>query len=152
MFRLKMSNFRPELLVRYKTAISEEQYQYLQKSLLPMYYFQKSLPRLPIPSLENTCERYLSAQKPLLDNDSYQFTEKMVSNFRKEDGPKLQQLLIAKDKAEKHTSYISEPWFDMYLRDRAPLPVNYNPLLMMKPDERPEYNNPVLRTTNLIIR
>lgn len=151
MFRLKVANLRPDLLVRYKTTMSEEQYQYLQKSLLPMYYFQKSLPRLPIPSLENTCERYLSAQKPLLDDDSYKFTEKMVTNFRKEDGPKLQQLLLAKDKANKHTSYISEPWFDMYLRDRAPLPVNYNPLLMMKPDEKAEYNKPVLRTTNLII-
>lgn len=151
MFRLKVVNFRPELLVRYKTAISDEQYQFLQKSLLPTYYFQKSLPRLPIPALDNTCDRYLAAQRPLLDNDAYQFTEKMVSNFRKEDGPKLQQLLIKKDKAEKHTSYISEPWFDMYLRDRAPLPVNYNPLLMMKPDEKAGYNDPVLRTTNLII-
>uniref|UniRef100_A0A336MKE1 CSON002345 protein n=1 Tax=Culicoides sonorensis TaxID=179676 RepID=A0A336MKE1_CULSO len=151
MLRTKIVNFKPELLVRYKTAISDEQYQFLQKSLLPTYYFQKSLPRLPIPALENTCERYLAAQKPLLDNEAYQLTEKMVSNFRKEDGPKLQALLLEKDRANKHTSYISEPWFEMYLKDRAPLPVNYNPLLMMKPDEKKEYNDQVLRTTNLII-
>lgn len=150
MFRLKVSSFRPSL-VRFKSLSSTEEYQFLQRSVLPTYYFQKSLPRLPIPTLENTCERYLSAQKPLLDEKSYQFTEKMVGNFRKDDGPKLQALLIQKDKAEKHTSYISEPWFDIYLKDRTPLPVNNCPLLMMKPDAKPEYNNRELRTANLII-
>lgn len=60
-------------------------------------------------------------------------------------------MLKEKDKANKFTSYISGPWFEMYLKDRAPLPVNYNPLLLMKPDQKPEMNNQAVRTTNLVI-
>lgn len=39
----------------------------------------------------------------------------------------------------------------MYLRDRAPLPLNYNPLLMMKSDERPQYQSQLIRATNIVI-
>lgn len=60
-------------------------------------------------------------------------------------------MIKEKDKVNKHTSYISEPWFTMYLRDRSPLPVNYNPLLLMKQDTRPEYNDQTVRTANVII-
>ncbi|XP_050086189.1 carnitine O-palmitoyltransferase 2, mitochondrial [Anopheles aquasalis] len=128
-----------------------DDYQYLQRSKIPMLHFQPSLPRLPIPLLPKTCERYLAAQEPLLSGDAFQQTKKVVDQFREDDGPKLQTLLKEFDAQNKHTSYISEPWFDMYLRDRAPLPLNYNPLLMMNPDPRPEYNDQLLRTTNLII-
>uniref|UniRef100_A0A182P8A9 Choline/carnitine acyltransferase domain-containing protein n=1 Tax=Anopheles epiroticus TaxID=199890 RepID=A0A182P8A9_9DIPT len=128
-----------------------DEYQYLQRSKIPMLHFQPSLPRLPIPELEKTCTRYLAAQQPLLSPDAFERTKEVVTQFSKEDGPKLQTLLKEFDAANKHTSYISEPWFDMYLRDRAPLPLNYNPLMMMNPDPRPEFNDQLLRTTNLVI-
>lgn len=60
-------------------------------------------------------------------------------------------MLKEKDKVNSHTSYISEPWFTMYLRDRAPLPVNYNPILIMNHDKRPEYNDQLVRTANIIV-
>lgn len=60
-------------------------------------------------------------------------------------------MLKEKDKVNSHTSYISEPWFTMYLRDRKPLPVNYNPILIMRHDEKPEYNDQLLRTANIIV-
>lgn len=60
-------------------------------------------------------------------------------------------MIKEKDKVNKHTSYISEPWFTMYLKDRSPLPVNYNPLLLMKHDKRPEYNDQVVRAANVIV-
>ncbi|XP_023158527.1 carnitine O-palmitoyltransferase 2, mitochondrial [Ceratitis capitata] len=41
--------------------------------------------------------------------------------------------------------------FDMYLSDRSPLPLNYNPLLIMKQETRKEYQNQLLRATNLTI-
>ena len=126
-------------------------YQYLQRSKIPMLHFQPSLPRLPIPELEKTCARYLAAQQPLLSPDAFERTKELVNQFSQQDGPKLQTLLKQFDAANKHTSYISEPWFDMYLRDRAPLPLNYNPLLMMNPDPRPQFNDQLLRTTNLVI-
>lgn len=116
-----------------------------------MLHFQPSLPRLPIPTLEKTCERYLAAQKPLLIDEAFRKTKDNVDRFMTSTGPKLQELLKKKDSQNKHTSYISEPWFDMYLRDRSPLPINYNPLLMMNPDPRPEYNDQLIRTTNLVV-
>lgn len=116
-----------------------------------MLHFQPSLPRLPIPTLEKTCERYLAAQRPLLIDEAFRKTKDNVDRFMTTTGPKLQELLKKKDAQNKHTSYISEPWFDMYLRDRSPLPINYNPLLMMNPDPRPEYNDQLIRTTNLVV-
>lgn len=128
-----------------------DQYQYLQRSQTPMMHFQPSLPRLPIPELEKTCARYLAAQRPLLNDTDYQATERLVAEFKSTDGPKLQQLLKTNDKENKHTSYISGPWFDMYLSDRSPLPINYTPVMVMKPDPRPEYNRQLIRTTNLVL-
>lgn len=130
---------------------SGDEYQYLQRTRIPMLHFQPSLPRLPIPALEKTCERYLAAQKPLLIEEAFRKTKDNVDRFLTTTGPQLQQLLKAKDAKNKHTSYISEPWFDMYLRDRVPLPINYNPLLMMNPDTRPAYNDQLVRTTNLVV-
>ncbi|XP_055594252.1 carnitine O-palmitoyltransferase 2, mitochondrial [Uranotaenia lowii] len=132
-------------------AASGQEYQYLQRTQIPMLHFQPSLPRLPIPELEKTCERYLAAQKPLLSEDAYRKTKDNIDRFLIGPGPELQKLLKQHDSKNKHTSYISEPWFDMYLRDRVPLPINYNPLLMMNPDPEAAYNDPLIRTTNLVI-
>ena len=41
--------------------------------------------------------------------------------------------------------------FDMYLRDRVPLPLNYNPLLVMKSDTRSQYQHQTVRAANLVI-
>lgn len=45
--------------------------QYLQRSIVPTMHYQDSLPRLPVPKLEDTLRRYLSAQKPLLDDAQF---------------------------------------------------------------------------------
>lgn len=39
----------------------------------------------------------------------------------------------------------------MYLKDRAPLPLNYNPLLAMKNDTRPQYQHQLVKAANIII-
>lgn len=144
-------------VIRLKTTQTDDhindEYQYLQRGQIPMLHFQRSLPRLPIPKLELTCNRFLAAVHPLVDDPAkYEELKKIVERFRTTgDGPHLQKLLIEHDRHNKHTSYISEPWFDMYLRDRRPLPINYNPVLIMKHDLRPEYNEQLLRTVNLVI-
>lgn len=134
----------------FKHTLSDD-YQYWQRSKIPSLHFQPSLPRLPIPKLELTCERYLAAQKPLLIDEAYHKTEANVKQFLNTSGRTLQAQLIAQDKNNKHTSYISEPWFDMYLRDRKPLPINYNPMLVFTSEKRPEYNTQLVRATNLVI-
>ncbi|CAK9831213.1 Carnitine O-palmitoyltransferase 2, mitochondrial [Anthophora retusa] len=55
-----------QLLLRASRNISikrEEEYQYLERSKTPTMHFQQSLPRLPIPKLEDTCRRRCSIAK-----------------------------------------------------------------------------------------
>ncbi|XP_032668967.1 carnitine O-palmitoyltransferase 2, mitochondrial isoform X2 [Odontomachus brunneus] len=127
------------------------EYQYIQISKIPTFHFQPSLPRLPIPKLEDTCRRYLNAQKPLLDDKEIQKTSSYVSKFLANEGPSLQKQLIQSDAENSHTSYISELWFDMYLRDRKPLPINYNPFLVFVPESDPKYDIQLVKATNLVI-
>ncbi|GBP87311.1 Carnitine O-palmitoyltransferase 2, mitochondrial [Eumeta japonica] len=114
-------------------------------------HFQKSLPRLPIPDLSKSGERYLNALRPLLTNDAFEVAQARTQNFIDKEGKILQEKLLNKDKVNKHTSYISDYWFDLYLRDRLPLPINYNPLLVFQNDSKQEYNNQLVRSTNLLI-
>ncbi|XP_017882802.1 carnitine O-palmitoyltransferase 2, mitochondrial-like isoform X1 [Ceratina calcarata] len=114
-------------------------------------HFQPSLPRLPIPKLEDTCKRYLSAQKPLLSEDQFKKTTIYVNEFLSKDGTELQRRLIEKNAKNVHTSYISKPWFDLYLKDRKSLPINYNPFLVLLPTSDPNYNTQLVQATNLVI-
>lgn len=136
--------------VKYGKVVDVE-YQYLQRSKVPSMHFQKSLPRLPIPDLDKTGERYLKALRPLLTNEQHEAAQNRMRNYITTNGKLLQDKLIAKDKLNKHTSYISEYWFDLYLRDRAALPINYNPLIVFQNDIKPEYNNQLVRATNILI-
>lgn len=131
--------------------IKDVSYQYLQRSKLPTMHFQKSLPRLPIPELSKTGDRYLKALRPLLNNNQFEEAQQRTNDFINKEGKVLQEKLIAKDKRNKHTSYISDYWFDLYLRDRAALPINYNPMIVFQNDVRPEYNDQLIRSTNILI-
>ncbi|KAA0198979.1 hypothetical protein HAZT_HAZT010761 [Hyalella azteca] len=100
--------------------------------------------------MEKTCSRYLLSQQALLSKDEYRVTEAAVADFRTVTGPPLQAKLKAWDKNNKHTNYVSEPWFDMYLKDRASVVLNYNPFLAFKFPE-PPMNDPLLRATNMLV-
>lgn len=101
---------------------------YIQYSKVPSLHYQASLPRLPIPKLNDSCERYLKAIRPTLSDEEYQRTEKFVADFQRPGGSGeckwvamkdeilvhkyslnvvYQERLIAFDKENKHTSYIS---------------------------------------------
>ncbi|XP_070558107.1 carnitine O-palmitoyltransferase 2, mitochondrial-like [Ptychodera flava] len=124
---------------------------FLPASVVPTMHFQPSLPRLPIPKLEDTCDRYLKSQRPVLDDENFSKTSKLVSDFLEGEGKELNEALIAKDKKNKHTSYITGPWFDMYLEARVPVVLNHNPFITFNMDPRPEYNDQVIRSTNFIV-
>ncbi|GCB66432.1 carnitine O-palmitoyltransferase 2, mitochondrial [Scyliorhinus torazame] len=124
---------------------------YLHKSIVPTNHFQKSLPRLPIPKLQDTMQRYLTAQRPLLDDDQYRRTEQLAQDFKKGIGNQLHEELVTQDKRNKHTSYISGPWFDMYLSAREPVVLNYNPFMSFHPDPNPANNSQLIRATNMTV-
>lgn len=124
--------------------------EYLHKSVVPTMHYQKSLPRLPVPKLEDTIRRYLAAQRPLLNDEQYSNTEKVANDFQSGVGKQLHEELVALDKNNKHTSYISAPWFDMYLSARESVVLNFNPFMSFNPDPKPEYNNQLVRATNMV--
>ena len=69
----------------YSSSSSNEKY--IQRSFVPTYHFQPSLPRLPIPKLEDTCRRYLDCQKVILSPEEYENTKRLVENFKQHEGP-----------------------------------------------------------------
>ncbi|XP_065216088.1 carnitine O-palmitoyltransferase 2, mitochondrial-like [Planococcus citri] len=130
---------------------STDDYQFIQRSIVPTLHFQQSLPRLPIPELPKTCDRYLQSLKPILTQDEFNNTESIVKKFQTEVGAQLHKELKDQDAENKDTSYISEPWFHMYLCDRTPLPINYNPALIFVNQGSSFYDKQLIKTSNLII-
>jgi len=122
--------------------------EYLHESIIPTMHFQKSLPRLPIPKLEDTTQRYLMSQKPLLTPDKYKTTKEITENFLGYEGRALHAELVEKDKSMKHTSYISAPWFDMYLKYRDSIMLTHNPFVLASDD--PNSMDQLTRATKLI--
>lgn len=129
---------------------SSQPHEYLHRSVVPSMHYQKSLPRLPVPKLDETIGRYLAALKPLLDDEQFRTTEKIAEEFKSGVGKQLHKELVAQDKNNKHTSYISGPWFDMYLSARDSVVLNFNPFMSFNPDPKAEYNDQLVRATNMV--
>ncbi|KAF4081211.1 hypothetical protein AMELA_G00158840 [Ameiurus melas] len=90
-----------------------------------LYSFQSSLPRLPVPPVTDTVQRYLESVRPLMDDEKYKRMEGLAKDFEKNLGPKLQWYL--KLKAFWASNYVSDWWEEyVYLRGRGPIMVNSN--------------------------
>lgn len=72
---------------------------------------QDKLPKLPIPDLESTCQKYLDTLKPLQTVPERHNTVAAVQDFLNGEGPELQNRL--KKYATGKTSYIEQ--FCMFL-------------------------------------
>ena len=70
------------------------------------YAAQEKLPKLPIPELESTCEKYKNALKPLQNRREQADTAAAVADFLKSDGQELQSRL--RKYATGKTSYIEQ--------------------------------------------
>ena len=91
-----------------------------------LYSYQSSLPRLPLPALNDTIERYLRSTKPLCRSDKqYEDIKKKALEFKNGIGKKLQLYLHLK--SWMSSNYVSDWWEEyVYLRARSPLMVNSN--------------------------
>lgn len=91
-----------------------------------LYSYQSSLPRLPLPPLDQTISRYLRSFKPLCKSEEhYKDVERKALEFQNGIGKKLQFYLHLKSWTS--TNYVSDWWEEyVYLRARSPLMVNSN--------------------------
>lgn len=65
---------------------------------------QSKLPKLPLPSLEHSCQRYLDVLKPLQTTEEQEDTAAAVKNFISGEGPTLQAQLEVYDSS--HANYM----------------------------------------------
>ncbi|XP_032494795.1 carnitine O-palmitoyltransferase 1, liver isoform isoform X5 [Phocoena sinus] len=90
-----------------------------------LYSFQTSLPRLPVPAVQDTVNRYLESVKPLMKEGDFTRMTALAQDFAINLGPRLQWYL--KLKSWWATNYVSDWWEEyIYLRGRGPLMVNSN--------------------------
>ncbi|OCT53287.1 Carnitine O-acetyltransferase, mitochondrial [Cladophialophora carrionii] len=77
-----------------------------------MLRFEDSLPRLPVPSLEETSARYLKSLHPLLSKEEFAASEKAVAAFNQPGsiGQKLQERLIRKAQDPSVKNWIIDWW------------------------------------------
>lgn len=84
------NDYPHSLTLSFSSSSSADDDRYiLPKTKVPTYHYQDSLPRLPIPKLEDTCRRYLDAQKPLLTPEQYEETKRVVEKFQKQEGQSM---------------------------------------------------------------
>ncbi|OQD61342.1 hypothetical protein PENPOL_c017G01392 [Penicillium polonicum] len=110
---------------------------------------QDSLPKLPIPDLEDTCRRYIDTLQGLQSPRDHEETKAAVRDFLKNDGPLLQERL--KTYAGSKTSYIEQFWYDSYLNFDNPVVLNLNPFFLLEDDPTPARNHQVTRAASLVI-
>ena len=109
---------------------------------------QSEVPRLPIPELEDTLEKYLTFVDPLLNEEERKRTRMVVKAFGEGKGKVLHADLVEYAK-DKH-SYIEEFWTEAYLKPRAPVNINVNPIFVLEDDPSPHRHEQVFRATSLI--
>ena len=108
-----------------------------------MLRFEDSLPNLPIPTLEETSQRYLKSVHPLLNKVEFENTKKAVEDFVKPGSiaEKLQERLQARQQDPKHKNWLYEWWNDAaYLSYRDPV-VPYVSYFYSHRDSRQWRNN-----------
>ncbi|THH28350.1 hypothetical protein EUX98_g5849 [Antrodiella citrinella] len=110
---------------------------------------QDELPKLPVPPLEDTCNRYLQALEGLQDAKDHEQTRKVVHEFLEGDGPRIQEKLKAwaADKA----SYIEDFWYESYLSHSDPVVLALNPFFVLEDDPTPDRGSQLPRAASLIV-
>lgn len=90
----------------------------------PMLKFQDSLPRLPVPTLDETARRYLQSLHPLLTPAEFEASKAAVTDFIRPGGAgcRLQQRLLARSREPATQNWMYEWWNETaYLAYRDPV-------------------------------
>jgi len=86
------------------------------------------LPKLPIPPLQQSLDKYLRSIRPLVDDEDFAHTQSLVEVFSRKGGhgEKLHSQLLKRSAREDN--WLEEWWLNSaYLDSRLPLPIISNP-------------------------
>jgi carnitine O-acetyltransferase len=116
---------------------------------------QVELPPLPIPSLDETLNKFLKSLEALQeDEDERAEAQRVVLEFIKTKGPELQELLLEYDRKGRDEgdigSYVEEFWNDSYLAPDASVVLNLNPFFVLEDSPDPKIaKHPIKRAASL---
>ncbi|XP_054847192.1 peroxisomal carnitine O-octanoyltransferase [Eublepharis macularius] len=89
------------------------------------FQYQRSLPSLPVPALDESLKKYLDSVKPFLNQEEYQRTESIVKAFENGIGKELQQKLLERAKVKRN--WLEEWWLNVaYLEARISTQIFHN--------------------------
>lgn len=113
------------------------------------YGRQSELERLPIPTLEETLEKFPKFLQALQTPQEQEETKRVVDEFLQGPGPTLQQALVdyAKEGYEsgEFGSYVEEFWNEAYLAPDSSVVLNLNPFFVLEGGPDPKTANDQLR-------
>ena len=111
----------------------------------------QSLPKLPVPSLEDSCRRYLDSVAPLVDEATYRDVEAAATELLAEGGVGRRLQAALERKAEASDNWLAEWWDDVaYLG--APDTVMINSNWGIWGDPRQPYDDPAMRAAEVVAR
>ena len=112
---------------------------HLTQSDKETYVYQDKLPKQPISSLSNTgtkLKRTLDALEthPSFGTEQIERLKNLWDEFAENEGLKIDEILRIND-SKQRDSFVHELWTTMYLADRVPILMNYNPSIAMTPPD-----------------
>ncbi|KAG0238321.1 hypothetical protein BGW42_005554 [Actinomortierella wolfii] len=106
---------------------------------------QHKLPKLPVPTLQETLKKYLQTIEPFLTAQELEHNKKLAADFIRPGGlgEKLQQRLLDVDRAAPN-NWLDDTWWiqKAYHEWREPLLVNSNWYILMRHDRNHPYPLP----------
>ena len=116
----------------------------------PMFRYQASLPKLPVPTLESTCAKYLETVQPLLTPNDYARTKSSVASFlTSPHAAELQSRLKDRAAQPETLNWLSDWWNDVaYMGYRDSVVVNVSYFYVHNDD--PFRKAPAARAASLI--
>ncbi|XP_047229163.1 carnitine O-acetyltransferase isoform X3 [Girardinichthys multiradiatus] len=93
---------------------------------------QRGLPGLPVPPLQQTCERYITALEPILEADELTHTRRVIQEFQEAGGVGEQLQRGLEKRAGETENWLSQWWVQVaYLDYRMPVVVHSSPGLVL---------------------
>eukprot|EP00977_Amphora_coffeiformis_P022191 scaffold10570_cov176-Amphora_coffeaeformis.AAC.41 len=139
----KLSSFRDEMAAEVKDGSIT-------------YAHQEELPRLPIPTLEETLDKFPVFLEAIQTPKEHEETKRVTHEFKKGAGPKLQEALLEYEKegyeSGEFGSYVEEFWNEAYLSPDSSVVLNLNPFFVLEGGRPSKYRvtSPSLTSHHLL--
>ena len=79
-----------------------------------MLKYQSSLPKLPVPPLHQSLQKYLKAVQPLVNDEEFENTSKAIQEFGKENGVGKELQKVLEERAKAHDNWVT--YFSVFLQ------------------------------------